>query len=690
MSAATKRNLLLCLESLEPDLRTAAERAARRAGMGLDDWIVHRLRDRAARGSETRPRLVRSATVLEPGGRRPAAEPASDDTLERMPAALGRGKAQSRRGRTDLVALRDTVEEIRLALKNPRQDRRDPETVRRLRSILAKLEALEEGRPSVDLSAAARRIEDAAGRLSELAQLPQEATAAVARQVEDLARCLEAVAKRVESRDELGSVTRLLETLHARLEERERAGPGLLDRVERLTAKLDRMAQDYGSTLARADERLFATASAQVSDHSAALESLAERVDAQLREAASGNEERLKPIEAMLRAVVERLGQAGGPDAGAGTLEALERQVSRLARLVGEAPADEDPSLAALQRAMGDLLARIAALGGGTLEAVERAAKAAIADALGRFPLHGAPEIGFIRDDLDDLRSRVSAADSRVQDVLEAVHRTLEAVAPRLAPPEGVLVAELPPPGAAGEILSEPSPDETGLIRLGATTAPAVPALPDEKARSLAASDADVPPEPSSEGPHRSLRAPDHPGAADPAVNDIKAGLIAAARRAAQAAAAEAAADQPGEIRPWLEEPLAAAGDDSPRSPRARLRSAVERHRRPLILGLAALVLAIGALQIGYRAVKETGTAVAVPPFLEPKSPTPRPPSETRPASPVGPDRPDGARKVEAPTGRKAPAFPGPEDIADTLAPLPVGEWTHAGPRPKKATGARA
>ena len=88
-------------------------------------------------------------------------------------------------------------------------------------------------------------------------------------------------------------------------------------------------------------------------------------------------------------------------------LDALERQVSRLARL-GEAPTDKEPSVASLQRAMADLLARIAALGDGTIEAVERAAEAAVADALGRLPLQGASDIGSIRDDPEDPR-RASA-----------------------------------------------------------------------------------------------------------------------------------------------------------------------------------------------------------------------------------------------------------------------------------------
>jgi localization factor PodJL len=626
MSAATRRSLLLCLESLEPNLRTAGERAARRAGLELGDWIALRLRDGAPRGSETCP----------PSGG-PAGTP---------------DEAPSRRSRIDLddlAALRSAVEEIRLAPKHPRPARSDPETVRRLRSVLAKLETLDDGRSSVDLSAAARRIEDAAGRSKEPAELPRDGPAAVARPADELARCLEAVARRRGGRDELGSIARLLEALHARLEERERAGPDLLDRVERLTAQLDRMAQDHGSTLARSTERLLAAAGAPASDHSTALQGLAERLDRldeRLRECGSRDEARLQPIEAMLRAVVDRLGQAS---------------------------TDEDPPLASLQRTMDDLLARTAALGGGTPGAVERPAEATAVDAPDRAPMRGAPAVGS---------SPADAADGRVRETLEAAHRAMGAAS---VPPGTDGKAERLSPVAAGESPSERCSHGTPPIRLDRGGAPALPAPPDERERSPPADEAAAAPEPNPEGPHGILRAPARPGTADAAVGDIKAGLIAAARRAAQVAAAEAA-DRPGDVRP-SEDPLPAAAGGSAR---ARLRSAVERHRRSLILGLAAVILGLGALQIGSRGVKEPEPDAVPSPAAGPVPQTPAPPAGTRPGSPVGTVRPEGARKVEASPGLETPAFLGAEDVAETLAPRPIGEWTQAGPRLKKATGARA
>jgi hypothetical protein len=182
------------------------------------------------------------------------------------------------------------------------------------------------------------------------------------------------------------------------------------------------MAQDHGSTLARSTERLLAAAGAPASDHSTALQGLAERLDRldeRLRECGSRDEARLQPIEAMLRAVVDRLGQAS---------------------------TDEDPPLASLQRTMDDLLARIAALGGGTPGAVERPAEAAAVDAPDRAPMRGTPAVGL---------SPADAADGRVQEALEAAHRAMGAAA---LPPGTDRQAERLSPVAAGESPSERCP----------------------------------------------------------------------------------------------------------------------------------------------------------------------------------------------------------------------------------------
>src|SRR5690606_37348272 len=72
-----------------------------------------------------------------------------------------------------------------------------------------------------------------------------------------------------------------------------------------------------------------------------------------------------------------------------------------------------------------------------------------------------------------------------------------------------------------------------------------------------------------------------------------RADFIAAARRAVQSAIEASGLDEPGETVP--------AAADAAGSPFARIGQAIRSRRRPLLLAAAALVLAIGALQIFVR-----------------------------------------------------------------------------------------
>jgi len=93
---------------------------------------------------------------------------------------------------------------------------------------------------------------------------------------------------------------------------------------------------------------------------------------------------------------------------------------------------------------------------------------------------------------------------------------------------------------------------------------------------------------------------------------DVKASFIAAARRAAQSAAAEAAAaakrDKPG-----------ADEGAGPASLASRMKGILDRRRKPLLLGLAAIVLAIGALQVNSMLGRSSGgVEMAEPRIAEP------------------------------------------------------------------------
>ena len=83
---------------------------------------------------------------------------------------------------------------------------------------------------------------------------------------------------------------------------------------------------------------------------------------------------------------------------------------------------------------MGDLMAQVEGMRDDTFQAVEQAARTAVADTLGAAPatLGGADFSAFERD-LADIKAYHSASDKRTHDTLAAVQLTLEQVVTRLA-----------------------------------------------------------------------------------------------------------------------------------------------------------------------------------------------------------------------------------------------------------------
>ena len=465
--------------------------------------------------------------------------------------------------------------------------------------------------------------------------------------------------------------------------------PDLSERIEALSQKLDRLGEKPRITFAAPAK---------------GIDSLVQRLDRLDEALAQGAPPQLKPIEDMLRTLVERVEQAERPGAGLESLDALEKQVGILARRLERGSGD--PALAALERTMGDLMAQVELMRTGAYEAAERAAKAAVADTLAALPKaaptgEDEPELGLIRRDLDDLKSHRSAADKRMQTTLESVHAALEKVVSRLG--------NLDPQALPEAMPAEPAPRPAGERPQVRVKAPVPPIRTGEGAPPLTLTEADRPiPPPGEEVLLEPGAARPRPGAAAPAPAtpeasvDIKASFIAAARRAAQAAAAEAAANskaKPG--KGVLKGALSAQAEGAKASLAARMRGAVDKHRRPILLGLAAIVLALGAYQtlgmFGSQPVSEPAPksearvaapapapevpqAVPAPSMAEPRPDEPRttqaiapplpsvvaPPSSVvaAPPSPAVADTGNGTGGAAGPVTEKAPA------VSPATAPL--------------------
>ena len=338
-------------------------------------------------------------------------------------------------------------------------------------------------------------------------------------------------------------------------------------------------------------------------------------------------------IHAMLNALaekVERVGSRSAPDG----LDALERQVVSLASRLDARSAD--PTLASLEQTMGDLLHQVSALRESAPDeaALERAARKAVAASLAapRGP-EDRSEIGLLRAGLADLQAKQTASDQRLGAMLDGVQTALDRLMTRLDAAESGLsvrpslgeqllasTAEAPRPLASrrpeaprvapdaasgrGDELLEPGAGRPG--REGARERPVLDRLRD--------------PAPAEEGGESAA--------------DIKSSFIAAARRAAQAAQAELATEaaaERSELRPGIRAGRMPAAT-APEGRLARLRAEIDRRRRPLLLGLAAIVLALGALQaITMNGADEAhAPQAAAPARIEPARPEAAPKAEAK------------------------------------------------------------
>ncbi len=418
---------------------------------------------------------------------------------------------------------------------------------------------------------------------------------------------------------EVAALKPLLEEIRSELKGPEESR-ALLGRFEALADRMDRAAENPAAN--------------PVGELIGRLETLGES----LRQQPAAPKD-FSSIQGMLETLAEKVDRVNTDGRG---LDALEQHVVALAHRL-DAPKTADPALGRLERTMGDLVAQVSALkaeapakAGPDLEAaLERATRAAVKDALAGSPpdeMQNAT-LGLLRADLAEMRAQQSASDQRLHATLEGVQALLSRLSEQLdrAPAATMTSASAmaaAAPARAGhaasvaamelplaETVADKAPRERSAQERPA--APKAPARPRPAARIEDALDevilgADELLEPGAGRP-----SPGRPAAADPtapAGADIKTSFIAAARRAAQAAQAEAESEPPLATR--LRERMgggaraaAALGqaDASAEGAPTRARGALEKRRRTLLLGLAAVVLALGA----YQAFQANGSGPA-------------------------------------------------------------------------------
>lgn len=496
-------------------------------------------------------------------------------------------------------------------------------------------------------------------------------------------------------------------------------------RSEEKTSDMSALAAEIHGLVAKVDE-LHAAAQAEAAarraaEAEAAVALEAEQLATAQAEATAVASDDVASIHAMLRSLAEKVDRVN-ERAGADGLDALERHVLTMVDKI-ESPHVLDPALTGLERTMTDLMHQVEALRAASPneEQIERATRTAVSETLQAASLTGGTsELGQLRASLADMQARQLASDERLSSTLEGVQTALDRLVTRLGTAEQAssprppslderLLASTSPEVARGtrrapsfdgaditatdllaEALLEPGAPRPSRSQAPVTEArspasePTVPKAPELKrpeAKRPEAKMADLAKAESvlSELKLPEAKLPESPKAepkSGPTDGDIKTSFIAAARRAAQAAQAELAAEAPLD-RQTRPRPTATAAPAASRM--SRLRAGADQHRRPVLLGLAAIVLTLGAF--GLRSGDDSAS---LPQLAQAPEVTPQQPAEAeRPAE--AQKLAETAKMPDAPKVAEAPKAAAPASPEPAAAPaLPGAKAPEATPASAK------
>lgn|GEM_PF-5825001 len=314
-----------------------------------------------------------------------------------------------------------------------------------------------------------------------------------------------------------------------------------------------------------------------------------DRIEQELRQLSRQSDE--AGVAQMLRSIDEKLERQPAQPAA---FDNLERQVAALTERLASVPGEP------LHRALEEAIGHLTNLQSEAAGIAERAAKAALSDI--RTALPDAGDLDSLKHGFVELKALHTRSDRKTQETLKSVHEALEALVSRLPNPAAPVSASVP-------LLPSDLPPadrlEAAVRKLHAVT------LSRMEETALHIPDAPV---------HDARPADAMPvAAADEEAGQMRASLIAAARRAAQTTMPEIA--EPSRLSPVQEPGLTGEEQDGESKTGApplpslfeRLRRTFDNHSRPLLLGLAFLVLAAGAAQIlsGQQSVSTAASASA-------------------------------------------------------------------------------
>ncbi|KPF68465.1 hypothetical protein IP69_11565 [Bosea sp. AAP35] len=513
----------------------------------------------------------------------------------------GKVDALAARGgdRTMLVPLQRDIAELRDVLTSSGSEARLGELSQQVSALSFEINRLRDNQPDGrelnSLTAAIDEIRDAilADRSqSRLADL--EPLAALSRQIESLASKVDMrPSRQIEDRIDL---------LQERIEALAEKGPAAVTRqIEALAGRIENLAAS--SSLAHLVADGHAPQIAPVD---------------------------LGPVEEMLRNLADKIDEAGRPGAEAGSFDALERQISGLAQRLDAAAATRAAD-SGMERTLQDLVVHLRSLREETTEAAERAARTAMSDHLGKVsqPDSGIAELSTL---VSGLHETHASTGRETQDAIGAVHQTLETIISRLSSLEAELIADRQATAAQAartpmppRLAAEDRPPVKPAVMPAAMTLAMADRIAAPERAAPAKAEMAAPPAPAAASPiAAALDLPLEPGSGRPRADaamvaghdqqSIRQNLIAAARRSAKAAT-DAASAAPS------------AAPESAKSG-GRLKEIMEKRKRPLLLGLAALVLALGTAHLVSNALQGPRTAATGDTVQSPITPTEQAPAE--------------------------------------------------------------
>jgi len=390
-------------------------------------------------------------------------------------------------------------------------------------------------------------------------------TSRVPEQLETLSRSVDLLARRPQPAPaDLTPISEQLALLTERMaglsEGRAVGGETLIDRIEHLSSRIEAVAEREAQPREPLIERF-------------------DRIEQELRELVRQAD--TSGMAQMLRSIDQKLERTPSQPTG---LDTLERQVAALAERFDQMPGE------ALQTALTEAGGHLKRLQDEAVGIAERAARTVLNDIRPALPDSG--DLDALRHGVVELKALHNRSDKKTQETLRAVRDALEALTSRL-------------PNGDAPVTAGPGPSMPA--------APAGPRLPADRleaavrrlhAATLSQMNEAAPPPPDAASPSAPTVAPPEP-APEPDLGHLRASFIAAARRAAQSAIPEPApVSTPSPLKQEAGSAIEAEQPEADESAAGvaslfeRLRRSLDSRRRPLLFGLAFLILATGTYPI--------------------------------------------------------------------------------------------